>query len=180
MGIEALKTMKDQLVSCTQGQLGDIAKVDAKQLGQAIDMIKDLSEAIYYCTIIESMEKAEKQEQPINNINYYTRMYPEYRDMERNNGYMYYGGGSNQGNSSTTTAYYSDMMRDPRQGRSPMRRRMYMQGKQQHKDTNSQLHELEAYLQELSTDIAEMIKDASTEEKAILHQKMSVLADKIK
>jgi len=30
MGIEALKTMKDQLVSCTQGQLGDIAKVDAK------------------------------------------------------------------------------------------------------------------------------------------------------
>jgi len=77
-------------------------------------MIKDLSEAIYYCTIIESMEKAEKQEQPINNINYYTRMYPEYRDMERNNGYMYYGGGSNQGNSSTTTAYYSDMMRDPR------------------------------------------------------------------
>ena len=180
MGKEALKTMRDQLVSCSQGQLGDIAKVDAKQLGQAIDMIKDLSKAIYYDTITESMEKAEKQEQPINNINYYTRMYPEYRDIERNNGYMYYGGGSNQGNSGTTTAYYSDMMRDPRQGRSPMRRRMYMQGKQQHKDTNSQLYELEAYLQELSTDIAEMIKDASQEEKAILRQKMSVLADKIK
>jgi len=30
-----------------------------------------------------------------------------------------------------------------------------------HKDTNSQLKELEAYLQELSTDITEMIKDAS-------------------
>lgn len=51
MGIEALKTMKDQLVSCTQGQLGDLSKVDAHELGEAMDMIKDLSEAIYYCTI---------------------------------------------------------------------------------------------------------------------------------
>ena len=30
-----------------------------------------------------------------------------------------------------------------------------------HKDSNSQLRELEAYLQELSSDITEMIKDAS-------------------
>jgi hypothetical protein len=30
-----------------------------------------------------------------------------------------------------------------------------------HKDTNSQLHELEAYLEELSNDLTEMIKDAS-------------------
>ena len=48
-----------------------------------------------------------------------------------------------------------------------------------HKDTNSQLKELEAYLQELSTDIAEMIKDASPEERATLHQKMTTLANKI-
>lgn len=181
MGAETLKTMKDQIVSCVQGQLGDISKVDAHELGEAVDMIKDLSEAIYYCTITEAMEKSDKETQPINNINYYTRMYPEYRDIERNNGYMYYtGGGQGQGNSGSTTSYYTEMMRDPRQGRSPMRRRMYMQGKQKHKDTNSQLHELEAYLQELSTDIVEMVKDASTEEKAVLRQKMSVLADKIK
>ena len=43
----------------------------------------------------------------------------------------------------------------------------------------SQIKELEAYLQELSTDITEMIKDASPEEKAILRQKMTTLADKI-
>jgi len=30
MGIEALKTMKEQLMSCVQGQLNDISKVDAK------------------------------------------------------------------------------------------------------------------------------------------------------
>ena len=52
-------------------------------------MIKDLSEAIYYCTITEAMEKSEEEPAPINNINYYTtplynnKMYPGdyYRDM---------------------------------------------------------------------------------------------------
>ena len=186
MGTETLKTMKEQLVSCVQNQLGDISKVDAHELGEAVDMIKDLAEAIYYCTITESMEKAEEKEQiPVSNINYYTapmynKMDPDYRNMERTNGYMYYPNqemttkGNNQGMS-----YYTEMMRDPRQGRSPMRRRMYMEGKEMHKDTNSQLRELEAYLQELSSDITEMIKDASPEERATLHQKMTTLASKI-
>ena len=55
MATEALKMMKEQLMSCVQGQLGDISKVDAHELGEAVDMIKDLAEAIYYCTITESM-----------------------------------------------------------------------------------------------------------------------------
>ena len=76
--------------------MGDLKNADAKQLGQAVDMVKDLAEAIYYCTITESMQKAEKKEQQtVNNINYYTaptgynKVYPDYyRDMERENGYM--------------------------------------------------------------------------------------------
>lgn len=80
-------------------------------------------------------------------------------------------------------SYYTEMpnmmRRDPREGRSPMRRRMYMEGKEMHNDPSSQLHELEAYLQELSTDITEMVKDASPEERATLHQKMTTLASKI-
>ena len=55
MGTEAMKTMKEQLMSCVQGQLGDLSKVNAHELGEAVDMIKDLSEAIYYCTITDSM-----------------------------------------------------------------------------------------------------------------------------
>jgi len=55
MATEALKAMKEQLMSCVQGQLGDISKVDAHELGEAVDMIKDLAEAIYYCTITDSM-----------------------------------------------------------------------------------------------------------------------------
>ena len=193
MGTEALKTMKEQLMSCVQGQLGDLSKVDAKQLGEAIDMIKDLSEAIYYCTITQSMEKSEDKERGETNINYYTtpKMYPDYyRDMERTGGYMYYPTGSQNGTGTSmnngnrgNVSYYTEMpmgmMRDPRQGRSPMRRRMYMEGKEMHNDTNSQLKELEAYLQELSSDITEMIKDASPEQRATLHQKMTTLASKI-
>lgn len=192
--VESLKTMKEQLTSCVQGQLVDLSKVDTHELGEAIDMIKDLEEAIYYCTITESMEKSQedKQQQGETNINYYTTpMYPDYRNMERAGGYMYYpagggnnsgSGGSNRGNSGETS-YYTEipsiMGRDPREGRSPMRRRMYMEGKEMHNDPNSQLQELEAYLKELSTDITEMVKDASQEEKATLREKMTMLANKI-
>lgn len=194
MATEALKMMKEQLMSCVQGQLGDISKVDAHELGEAVDMIKDLAEAIYYCTITESMEKS-SEDKGETNINYYTTpttynrmMYTDpYRDMERDGGYMYYttGGrgqsssGGNRGGVNYYTEMPGDMWRDPREGRSPMRRRMYMEGKEMHNDPNSQLRELEAYLQELSTDITEMIKDASPEERATLHQKMTTLASKI-
>lgn len=194
MGIEALKTMKDQLMSCVQGQLGDISKVDAHELGEAVDMIKDLAEAIYYCTITESMEKSDEvKKQGETNINYYTtpyntRIQPDYRATERMSGYMYYPtGGDSQGSGGhmggNNVSYYTEMpnmmRRDPREGRSPMRRRMYMEGKEMHNDPSSQLHELEAYLQELSTDITEMVKDASPEERATLRQKMTTLASKI-
>ena len=60
MATEALKTMKEQLMSCVQGQLSDLTRVNTHELGEAIDMIKDLAEAIYYCTITDSMEKSEE------------------------------------------------------------------------------------------------------------------------
>ena len=167
-------------MNCVQGQLGDLTKVDTHELGEAIDMIKDLSESIYYCTITESMEKSDDQKryQQPTNINYYTT--PVTSDIHypstRSKGYMYYPSDGN----SWSEPYIREMVRDPREGRAYMRRRTYMEGKQMHKDTNSQLKELEAYLQQLSSDITEMVKDASPEERNILRQKMTMLADKIK
>lgn len=188
MSIKELKTMKDQLMGCIQGQMGSLEKVDTKELGEAIDMIKDLSQAIYYCTITEAMEKQPDESKSVNNVNYYTmpvtRSYPDYRNIERNEGYMYYPtdgqGGSNMNMGNTTSrTMYTTPMRDPRQGRSSIRRRMYMEGKELHRDPDSQLQELETYLEELSNDVVEMIRDASPEEKATLHQKMTMLANKI-
>jgi hypothetical protein len=42
------------------------------------------------------------------------------------------------------------------------------------------MQELDSYMQELTSDITEMIADASPEEKQLLQQKISVLATKIK
>ena len=61
MSKEMIKSMKQTLMCCAQGQMGHLESVDAKELGEVIDMIKDLSEAVYYCTITEAMEGDKKE-----------------------------------------------------------------------------------------------------------------------
>lgn len=51
--------MKEQLMSEIQGQMHNLENVDTKELGEAIDMLKDLEEAVYYCTITKAMEEKE-------------------------------------------------------------------------------------------------------------------------
>lgn len=223
--MEQLKHMKETLTSCVQNQIsGHLSEVNTTELGAAIDMIKDLSEAIYYCTVTEAMEEQEEKEEYgngnghryNNNMRYYNPRIMEYpypieyydpRYRERyNNPIMYAngnGGSSSSGNSSSSSSsgrggnrnYHDDMYpsypvtdqqyphmmeRDPREGKSAMRRKMYMEGKTNHKDKAKQMQELENYMQELSSDLTEMIQDASPEEKQLLQQKISVLATKIK
>ena len=66
-----------------------------------------------------------------------------------------------------------NLMRDPREGRSPLSRRMYMESKEMHQDTAKKMQELEKYVQELSADITEMIAEATPEEKQLLKQKIA-------
>lgn len=55
--MEQLKNMKTKLVDCVEKQInGNLEYANAQELGEAVDMIKDLSEAIYYCTITEAMD----------------------------------------------------------------------------------------------------------------------------
>ena len=68
---------------------------------------------------------------------------------------------------------------DSREGRSPRSRRMYMEAKETHQDKTVQMRELEKYMQELASDIIEMIEDASTEERQYLSKKISALATKL-
>lgn len=227
--MEDLKSMKKSLINCVQGQInGNLKEVDAKELGEAVDMIKDLEEAIYYATITKAMEEGDKEkknheglgnpyQQPQN-----TMFYPVYlRDMDRNYGRMYYdgnynmgdaggrmyydgasyaqsgsssngsGSSSNGGNNSGSSRnhqqgmipYYEypmELMRDQREGRSPMSRKNYMEAKEKSHDPSTHMKELEKYLQELSQDVTEMIQKATPEEKQLLQQKISLLATKIK
>jgi hypothetical protein len=57
--MEKLKHMKEVLTDAVYSELKDIKKADTKELGEVIDMVKDLEEAIYYCTITKAMEAKE-------------------------------------------------------------------------------------------------------------------------
>lgn len=205
MDHEKLKHMKETLMCAVEMQLCDLGEVDTKELGEAIDMIKDLEEAIYYSTVTEAMnnpsyekewgmKKSDHQQYNDSNQMYTgnNRMYaggngrsymehPMYADdgrRRRADGTFYYsdGGMSSEGGS---THYAGGEGRDSREGRSYNSRRMYMEAKESKREKAVQLRELENYMQELSQDITEMIADASAEEKQYLEKKITALASKI-
>ena len=218
--MEKLKDMKKRLIHCVETQINDnLKEVDAKELGEAVDMIKDLEEAIYYATITKAMEGDDKEKKSHEGLgNPYqhsqnTMFYPIYlRDMDKGYGRMYYDGnyttmnadgrmyyndstsqsnGSNNMNSNSTRSYHErmpypyyeypmELMRDEREGRSPLSRKNYMEAKEKTHDNTIHMKELEKYMQELTQDMTEMIQKATPEEKQLLQQKIQMLASKIK
>lgn len=137
-----LKDMKEKLMCAVECEMCNLANVNTAELGEVIDMIKDLDEALYYASITEAMEDKEKM----------GHHYEERNDSP---------------------------MEDEYEGHSHKNRKMYMEAKELKKDKATQLRELERYMQELTSDIVEMIQDASVEEKQYLEKKISALATKI-
>ena len=186
--MEQLKHMEEALMGCVQAQLSHLDTVDTEELGQAIDMIKDLEQAKYYCSIVKAMEEAAEDETE--------EMSHHHRDMDRIYGRMYYEGPDgdfkdrypwkkrDRDKDWESYPYYPERgreidIRDSREGRSPVTRRMYMESKQLHKDKAEKVKELEKYMQELSEDVVEMIDGASPEERQVLEKKMTNLTNKI-
>ena len=205
--IKQLEMMKEQIMSSVQSEIGNLKEADAKELGEAVDMIKDLSEAIYYCTITEAMEGKDKEKHET--VYYTEKIMPPwdngyYRDMDRRDKRMYYpydymdggpiyytnsngnGNGGMSGSNGGTRSYTEHDfpmsridMRDAREGRSPMTRKMYMESKEMGHDKAKKIKELEDYMKELGQDMTEMIHDASPEEKQIMQRKLTELSTKI-
>lgn len=193
--MDRLKTMKETLVSCIEGQMTHLDSVDTKELGEVIDMVKDLEEAIYYCTITKAMEEGEKEK--THSRKYYKEPlypYPDWdeppywedpfwgRDIDKRKGKMYYSEPHEKHRKDSERERPIDWsvdIRDRREGRSPHSRKMYMESKEMHHDKAKQMKELESYVQELTTDILEMIEEATPEEKQYLSSKISTLATKI-
>ena len=111
-----LNHLKEKLVYAVEGQLANIDAADTKELGEVIDMIKDLEEAVYYCTITKSMEEASKEKKERPEVYYYSEKYlpmepympypqrnmPPYgRDMDKSMGRIYYDGGNGDGGKTT-------------------------------------------------------------------------------
>lgn len=197
--MKRLEQMKESLISCVQSQIsGNLQQVDAKELGEAIDMIKDLEEAIYYCTITKAMNDEESWEKKGHQSPmYYQDMGREYypphqheqmskeghRMYSRGTMYMDGNSGGNDARGGGTRGYYDKQMgyqRDMREGNSPMYRKMYMESKEMGQSEDKKMQDLENYIQELAGDIMEMIEQASPEEKQLVRQKITSLATKIK
>lgn len=179
--MKRLETMKDQLESLVQCELSDVAHANTHEVGEAIDMIKDLSEAIYYCTITKAMKEKDYEKGDEDEIHYYM----PYPDVY-NKGKPYYNRRTKNVDYEMPDYYYrekemnQDMIkRDPREGKSPMSRKTYIESHELHKDSNHTMKDLEHYMQELTDDILDMIKEASPEEKQVLKQKIATLSTKI-
>lgn len=56
MGTKRLEEMKDCFISLVECQMSHLENIDAHELGEVIDIIKDLEEAIYYHTVTNAME----------------------------------------------------------------------------------------------------------------------------
>lgn len=171
-----LKNMKETLVGIAECALANAEHTDTKELGEVVDMIKDLEEAMYYCSIVKAMEEKEQD-------HCHLIRYPVYeRDMDKDHGRMYY---TEPRYPRTSYPDYMDyekevpMVRDSREGRSPISRRNYMESKALHQGKEKKIKELEQYMKELSEDIVEMIEDASPEERQMLEKKMTHLTSKI-
>ena len=140
--MKKLKHMKNCLKDIVMCQMADLKNVDTKELGEAIDMIKDLYEAMYYCAITEAMEDKKHYE---------------------------HGEGDE----------YEPEIRDPKEGRSYMSRRLYLEAKEMGRDKLSSIQDLDHYISELTDDIMEMIESSSIEEKQLLQKKLNMLAQKV-
>lgn len=191
--MERFKQIKEALVSCIQAQVGQgLHTVDTKELGEAIDMLKDMEEAMYYCSIVEAMEESKEDEKYKEK---FSRIYPPHYSMKNyEDERMYYDGGR-AGGMNNRMYYdgnrphmgypkegyypYPEEMRDYREGKSPITRRTYMESKELHHDKAKQMQELDKYMKELTDDILEMINGATPEERQMLSQKLTTLATKV-
>ena len=147
--MKKLCEIKDTLINLVEQQMTNPQCVNTHEMGEVIDMIKDLAETCYYVSIVEAMKDKE-----------------EHEESSRQTDTMYYGiGAMNDDNK--------------KMGHSPMKRKSYIESKELHMDQDPQMRELEDYAQVLTSDLLEMIQDATPEEKQLLQRKIATLATKI-
>ena len=145
--------MIEKLANCIEPQFDMLEEIDCCELGQAVDILKDLEETLYYHTVTEAM-KGEGA---------YGDWPEETSDNKKKDHHLTDDG----------------LIHDECHGKSCMNRKAYLEAKHANKDKATQLRELEKYMQELTSDMVEMIQDSSLEEKQYLEKKISALASKI-
>lgn len=150
MHMKKLHALEEALVSVLECQMGNLENVDAKEMGEVVDMIKDIEEAKYYCSVVKAMNDS-----TTSYFNKPHKIEPYYQEKEICDSW------------------------DEKEGKSHRSRKIYMEAKETHQEKSVQMRELEKYMQELAQDILEMVEDASIEERSYLSKKISALSTKL-
>lgn len=181
--MKQLEMIKDKLICALEGEICHLDTADAHEMGEVMDMIKDIEEACYYHTVTEAMKEKDDDEEVERQLERYTpyqkryytpaprRRNPDYWDMPNEHREM----DMDRDRRWTKEREDSDM----REGRSHIARRTYMESKEMHKGQEEQMKHLEDYMKELSSDITDMIKDSTPQEKTVLKQKLTTLISMI-
>ena len=183
-----------------------IENVDACEMGQVTDMLKDLAEAMYYRTLTKAMDEAEDDE--------IMEMFDRYGDRRFYDHYRYSDGRfAPKGRGSYRRGYegpywrmtpemYKDMQEYRDMDRNTGRmyytepsmtmsesnydraKRNYTETKELHRantpqDKEAKMRGLEDYFKEISSDITGLLSDMTPEERTMLKSKISALATKL-
>lgn len=202
---ERLKSAECKFLSLIEGQInGDISCVDAKELGEVVDMMKDFAEYRYYASVADAMEESSKEEKefymqeyapatrrmysgsrmgggrrmyPMDSMDWDKRMSPMDPMMdEPYRSRMYYSDPKHTNNEPRGMG--NPYNRDYREGRSGIVRRTYMEMKDTG-DHSKKIAEIQKYGHDLTDDVMEMIQNATPEEKQALKQSLTQLASNI-
>lgn len=209
MDIKRMHEMIEKLSEAAECEFSKgIENVDTCEMGKVVDMMKDLSEAMYYRTLTKAMQESDTEE--------IMEMFDKYGD----DGKRYYdmwryksgrfapkGRGTRRGYDEPPyyhmtpdqykehePEYWRDLDRkdgkmyftEPvtMESRYEKAKRGYKEAKHAHtsntaEDKQAKMKDLEAYLKELSEDVTQLLSDATPEERAMVRGKMQVLTQKI-
>lgn len=209
MDIKRMHEMIEKLSEAAECEFSKgIENVDTCEMDKVVNMMENLSEAMYYRTLTKAMQESDTEE--------IMEMFDKYGD----DGKRYYdmwryksgrfapkGRGTRRGYDEPpyyhmnpdmyrehTPECYRDMDRESgrlyfsepitMESRYDKAKRGYEESKMTHKENTpeskqAKMKDLEAYLKELSEDVTQLLSDATPEERAMVRGKMQVLTQKI-
>lgn len=196
---ERICSIKEKAMSLLEmGMNQDVACIDSKELYELMDIIKDCEEAIkykeeatYYQKITDAMDKNSSE----TNMKYIEKYIPENKryympiwdeeEMWENEMWddMYPGTRRMRPHYYTEPKWTSGKempTHDPKEGRSGITRKMYMDIKYDSSiDKATKMKELENFMRDLVDDMTEMIEGLDANEKATVKSKLTQLASKM-
>lgn len=208
MDIKRMHCMIEKLSECAKSEMeSGIENVDTCEMGKVVDMMKDLSEAMYYRTLTKAMDESTSEEtlEMFERYGDGRRFYDKYRYADGRfapKGRGTYRRGYDEPYYHMTPEmyrehdpeWYRDMDRkdgkmyytEPitMESRYDKAKRGYEESKMAHKENTpehkqAKMKDLEMYLKELSEDVTQLLADATPEERSMVKNKMQVLTQKL-